>query len=144
MVIILKSGSDFSIISHVQGFLLIEFFLLQSVYIEALDRAVTVPSTLRPWAPCSNSNIHGYSTKNTVSKTSLYADDILFKPQSAVSVILEMVCHYGTFSGYRVSWSKSELMPLKVRDISAVQTFPFEVKQYKLRNRSHKRFLVFI
>lgn len=74
----------------------------------------------------SNPNIHGYSTKNAVSIISLYADDILLyvtKPQSTISTILEMVCHYGTFSG--------ELMPIKVRDISVLQTFPFKMTQYK-------------
>ncbi len=83
----------------------------------------------------SNTNIHGYSTNNTVSKISLYADDIMLyitKPQSTISTILETFCHYGTFSGYRVNWSKSELMPIKVRDISVLQTFPFKITQYKL------------
>ncbi len=48
---------------------------------------------------CSDPKIYGHSTKNTSSKISLYANDILLyitKPQSTIPSILEIISYFGT------------------------------------------------
>lgn len=64
---------------------------------------------------CANKEIHGYDTDYTSNKISLYSDDILIfitKPHASMSVLLETIELFGSFSGYRVNYGKSELMPV--------------------------------
>ena len=52
----------------------------------------------------SHAAIHGYNTKDTLNKISLYADDILLyvtEPQDSIPAILDVINLFGTFSGYR-------------------------------------------
>lgn len=72
----------------------------------------------------SDPNIYRYNTKNTISKISLYADDILLyitKRQVTIARILKVISHFGTFLGYKINWSKSDLMPIKVWDLSVAR-----------------------
>lgn len=90
---------------------------------------------LEPLAQLIHSNplIHGYSTKDTISKISLYADDILLfitSPQCIIPAILDTISHFGTFSG-RINWSKREFMPVKLQDPSILQNNPFKVTHNK-------------
>lgn len=84
----------------------------------------------------SNLNIHGYNTKYTKNKISLYADDILLyitKPQQSIPNLLSLINLFGTFSGYRINWNKSEIMPVNYDDVSFLQQFPFKVKKYEIK-----------
>lgn len=55
--------------------------------------------------------IHGYKTIYTLNKISLYADDILVYimwPQKTTPSLLEIIELFSSFSGYKISWSKSK------------------------------------
>lgn len=63
----------------------------------------------------SHPEIYGYNTEYTINKISLYADDVLLfvtKPYITIPVLLEIVNLFGTFSGYKINWGKSELFPV--------------------------------
>lgn len=78
----------------------------------------------------SEARIHGYDLNNTLNKISLYADDVLLyvtKPLSSIPVILDLISHFGSFSGYTINWLKSELMPIKTNNLTALQGFPFKI-----------------
>lgn len=74
--------------------------------------------------------IHGYQTKTTTNKISLYADDILLyvtKPHCSIPSILKKIETFGKFSGYRINWTKSILMPVNPTPQSTLARFPFKV-----------------
>lgn len=78
--------------------------------------------------------IHSYNTKDTTNKISLYADDILLyvtQPQTTIPTILEKINIFGTFSGYRINWNKSILMPAPSIPASALERFPFKISTEK-------------
>lgn len=43
------------------------------------------------------------------------------QPQCSIPAILDTISHFGKFSGYRINWSKSELMPVKFCDLSLMK-----------------------
>ena len=46
---------------------------------------------------------------------SLYADDIILyvsSPETSIPPLLELINHFGSFSGYTINWDKSEIMPI--------------------------------
>lgn len=78
--------------------------------------------------------MHGYTTKGTINKISLYADDILLfitHPQSTIPVLLNKINLFGTFSGYRINWTKSVLMPMFADDTTSLVNFPFTINSNK-------------
>ena len=82
----------------------------------------------------TNKEIHGYDTDYTTNKISLYADDILTfitEPQTSMPVLLETIDLFSSFSGYRVNWTKSELMPVRCSDPGALEQTPFRLAQEK-------------
>lgn len=82
----------------------------------------------------SDPQIHGYQTKSTLSKISLYADDILLyitKPKHSIPIILNKINVFGTFSGYRINWTKSVLMPVHSAPQTTFMHFPFKISSDK-------------
>ena len=82
----------------------------------------------------SHAAIHGYNTKDTLNKISLYADDILLyvtEPQASIPAILDVINLFGTFSGYRINWNKSELMPIRSQNTSWLEHLPFKLSSEK-------------
>uniref|UniRef100_A0A673WU00 Reverse transcriptase domain-containing protein n=1 Tax=Salmo trutta TaxID=8032 RepID=A0A673WU00_SALTR len=82
----------------------------------------------------SHAAIHGYNTKHTLNKISLYADDILLyvtEPQDSIPAILEVINLFGTFSGYRINWNKSELMPIRLQNTSWLEHLPLKLSSDK-------------
>lgn len=78
--------------------------------------------------------IYGYQTKTTTNKISLYADDILLyvtKPLLSIPSILEKIEMFGKFSGYRINWTKSLLMPVHDIPQTTLARFPFKVTNDK-------------
>ena len=78
--------------------------------------------------------IHGYTTKKTINKISLYADDILLyltRPQMTIPVLLDKINLFGTFAGYRINWTKSVLMPVHRDDLTFLTDFPFKISSEK-------------
>lgn len=74
--------------------------------------------------------IHGYNTQNSINKISLYGDDVLLfisQPQVTIPQLLDKINSFGTFSGYRINWNKSELMPVHVQNIGLLHNFPFSI-----------------
>lgn len=81
-------------------------------------------------------NIHGYNTKYSNNKISLYADDVLlYITNSQVSIpnILNLIEQFGFFSGYRINWNKSEIMLIKPQDPSHLLKFPFRIATEKFK-----------
>ena len=78
----------------------------------------------------ANTEIHGYNTDCTTNKISLYADDILMfitKPQSSLPILLETIELFSSFSGYKINWTKSEVMPVHCKDASVLESIPFKL-----------------
>lgn len=64
-----------------------------------------------------DASIEGLFLNNYQHKISLYADDVLIflnSPSHSIPKIIELVLHYGSFSGYKINFSKSEAMPISV------------------------------
>ena len=81
-------------------------------------------------------DIHGYNTECTVNKICLYVDDILLyvsQPQTTIPPILTVIGLFGTFSGYRVNWSKSRLVSIRLEDYDRFKSLPFKVTVKKLQ-----------
>ena len=79
--------------------------------------------------------IYGYDTAFTKNKISLFADDILLyitRPQSTIPKILSVINEFGLFSGYRINWEKSELMPVKINSSNWLETVPFKIAHEKI------------
>ena len=97
--------------------------LLFALAIEPLAQTVRHTDITHP-------DIYGYHTKHTTNKISIYADDILLfisQPQVSIDAILSLVDQFGTFSGYRITWQKSELMPIRLTDHQWLSQVPFKV-----------------
>lgn len=74
--------------------------------------------------------IHGYDTECTKNKISLYADDILLyitEPSVTIPAVLDVFSMFGTFSGYRINWGKSELLPIRLGDQEWLKQLPLRV-----------------
>lgn len=83
----------------------------------------------------NNKDIYGYNTQYTLSKISLYADDILMyisKPQVSIPEVLETIEHFSSFSGYRINWRKSEIMPIRCGDLTILDNIPFKIASEKI------------
>ena len=91
---------------------------------------------IEPLAQCIRLNplIHGYNTNGTTNKISLYADDILLyitQPQITIPALLDTINLFGTFSGYRINWNKSVLMPVHTNNLALLESFPFKISRDK-------------
>lgn len=78
----------------------------------------------------SHPEIHGYNTEFTKNTISLYADDILLyvtQPMITIPSVLKMFNLFGTFSGYKINWSKSELLPVQFEDQDWLKQLPFHI-----------------
>lgn len=63
----------------------------------------------------SNKNISGITLHNYDFKINLFADDVLLTlspPEKSIPHLLQLICDFGTLSGYKINWSKSEAIPL--------------------------------
>uniref|UniRef100_A0A3P9CRF5 B30.2/SPRY domain-containing protein n=1 Tax=Maylandia zebra TaxID=106582 RepID=A0A3P9CRF5_9CICH len=61
--------------------------------------------------------IEGLCLNNSQHKISLYADDVLIflnSPAHSIPRLVALISQYGSFSGYKINFSKSEAMPLSV------------------------------
>ena len=71
-----------------------------------------------PWAFShirNNVNIKGVTAGHQEHKLFLYADDILLvssNPETTVPIISSLIDRFTKISGYRINWTKSEVMPL--------------------------------
>ncbi len=62
----------------------------------------------------SSPNIHPITCQCTKHKFSAYADDVVLfisNPEVSVTPLLKLINVFGSFSGYKINWDKSELMP---------------------------------
>ncbi len=63
----------------------------------------------------TNESIHGLTIDTRQHKITLYADDVLIvltEPEISTPALIETINVFSTFSGYRINFSKSEVMPL--------------------------------
>lgn len=78
--------------------------------------------------------IHG----NHPHKFSAYADDVVLfvsKPKSSIDPLLQLINEFGLFSGYKVNWTKSELMPLSEEsDLEYLGKTPFRIVKDKFES----------
>lgn len=87
--------------------------------------------TLEPLAECIRNSkyIHGVTLGKTTHKIALYADDVLLflsNPKVSVPATLSVISTFGSISGYKVNYTKSEAMPLgNYGSMSSVRNFPF-------------------
>lgn len=74
-------------------------------------------------------DITGISINGHDFKLNMYADDILLtlsKPSNSIPRILETIKAFGSFSGYRINWTKSEAIPLnKFTHVNNLGPTPF-------------------
>ena len=78
--------------------------LLFALAIEPLAEAIRI-----------NENIHGLTLATRQHKITLYADDVLIvltEPEISIPTLIETINMFSTFSGYRINFNKSEVMPL--------------------------------
>lgn len=73
--------------------------------------------TLEPLAERirNSREIHGVTLGKTTHKIALYADDVLLflsDPEVSVPATLSIINSFGSISGYKVNYTKSEAMPL--------------------------------
>uniref|UniRef100_A0A803JSY9 Reverse transcriptase domain-containing protein n=1 Tax=Xenopus tropicalis TaxID=8364 RepID=A0A803JSY9_XENTR len=62
-----------------------------------------------------STNISGFRLRNIEERIALYADDILLflaDPHHSLQEILKIVQEFGSYSGLRVNWDKSQIMPV--------------------------------
>lgn len=87
--------------------------------------------TLEPLAERirNSKEIHGVTLGKTTHKIALYADDVLLfltRPEVSVPAILSIINLFGSISGYKVNYTKSEAMPLGNYGSTGLDTnFPF-------------------
>lgn len=78
--------------------------------------------------------IHGYNAGYTSNKISLYADDILLfvtRPLDSIPKVLVTIDLFSSFSGYKVNWGKSQLMPIKCSNLDLLNRLPFRITSEK-------------
>ena len=79
----------------------------------------------------SCTEIHPIIQNGTSHKFSAYADDVVLfisKPKDSIPPLLSLIKEFGTFSGYRINWSKSELMSLsQMTDRPYLESTPFKI-----------------
>ena len=69
------------------------------------------------------------------NKISLHADYVLLyitKPHIILPNILKLIEDFGSFSGYRINWNKSEIMSIKPKDSTHLLQFPFKIATGKI------------
>ena len=74
-------------------------------------------------------NIYGFNITDTSDKISLYADNVVLFITKAqfLPAILNKINLFGTFYGYKIKWTKSELMPVGLKDLSLIQHLLFKI-----------------
>lgn len=80
--------------------------------------------------------IFGYNTRDTRNKISLYADDVLIyitKLETSIPNLLNLITQFGQFSGYRINWNKSEIMPITKFNLHTIQQSPFKIVKDKFK-----------
>ena len=88
---------------------------------------------LEPLASCirSSPEIHPITHLGIRHKISAYADDVILfisDPKASISPLLQLINTFGSFSGYKINWGKSELMPLSILvDMTFLKTTPFRI-----------------
>ncbi len=79
----------------------------------------------------SSPEIHPITHLGTQHKISAYADDVILfisDPKASISPLLQLINTFGSFSGYKINWGKSERMPLPNSvDITFLKTTPFRI-----------------
>lgn len=117
------------------GYLQIRLFLPNSSFAGVQDSALSpllFALVMEPLAQTiqAHPEIHGYTTEYTSNKTFLYADYIslyVTQPQTTIPLILNVINLFGTFSGYRINWGKSESMPIQMKDHEWLKKLPFRI-----------------
>lgn len=79
----------------------------------------------------ANGNICGLTVATRQHKITLYADDVLIvltEPELSIPNLIENIDIFSTFSGYKINFSKSEIMPLgSLKHIPETSSpFPFK------------------
>ena len=80
--------------------------------------------------------IYGYTTDTTINKISLYADDVLIyitKPEISIPNLLNVITKFGAFSGYRINWNKTEIMPITGINLNTLQQYPLKIVTDKFK-----------
>uniref|UniRef100_H3AWW0 Reverse transcriptase domain-containing protein n=1 Tax=Latimeria chalumnae TaxID=7897 RepID=H3AWW0_LATCH len=84
-----------------------------------------------------NPNIQGIRIGYIDNKICFYADDILLlaqNPLCSIPVLLIIVEEFGGISGFKVNWTKSEVMPLNNHcSVRYLQQFPFDIKTTSMK-----------
>lgn len=74
----------------------------------------------------------GISIGNTAHEIMLYADDLvlfLIHPDTSLKALLNLIENFSSFSGYKINWGKSEILPLTKPGFSiSINYPPFQVK----------------
>ncbi len=77
-------------------------------------------------------NIKEITIGNTTHKIALYADDILLfliNPDTSLKALLNLIDGFSSFSGYKINWTKSELLTISKPGFSTRTLYPpFQVK----------------
>lgn len=72
------------------------------------------------------------------NKISLFADDItlfISHPKSSIPPLLQLIDTFGSFSGYKINWNKSELMPISNKvDHNFLSTTAFKIATDKFKS----------
>ena len=75
--------------------------------------------------------VEGITRNDVTHKLSLYADDLLLyvsNPASSIPVITDILTQFGKYSGYKLNFNKSELLPINSLSKKMPQSsFPFRV-----------------
>ena len=54
------------------------------------------------------------------------------EPQASIPAILDVINLFGNFSGYRINWNKSELMPIRLQNTSWLEHLQKNVPTWEL------------
>ena len=92
-----------------------------SLFIGGTDKVAQLAPTSLPSAEAIRTcpDIHGFEVGPHTHKLSLFADDLvlfLTKPEHSLSHLQNLLQRYSSFSGYKVHFDKSEILPLSVFD----------------------------
>ncbi len=72
-------------------------------------------------------NIKEITIGNTTHKIALYADDILWfliNPDTSLKALLNLIDGFSSFSGYKINWTKSELLTISTPGFSTRTLYP--------------------